>query len=109
MNPPSNGVLLKVTTFWFCPNCKLEDATQEERPHTRFHTCPALGMISAPMFPKGTRVKVTAREREDYIGDETRQIVHRDANGRPIMSVVTEREDGQDVMVFAPTVVARIG
>lgn len=103
---PPNAALLKVTTFWFCPNCKFEDVTSEVRPHTRFHNCVALAGISAPMFPKGTKVKVTAVEREDYIGPD--QLVRRDANGRPIMSVITEREDGTDVMVFAPTALARL-
>jgi hypothetical protein len=51
------------------------------------------------MVEAGDRVKVTVNEREDYIGDETVTSV----GGRPIMSVVTERQDGSnDVVVFAP-------
>jgi len=56
------------------------------------------------MVPAGTRCKVEAREREDYIGNEQ---VQTDINGRPVMSVVTTRDDGQDVAVFAPTATAR--
>ncbi len=57
------------------------------------------------MVSAGTRAKVTANEREDYIGTEQ---VQTDAEGRPVMSIVTEREDGQDVVVFAPTASARV-
>ena len=88
---------------WYCPNCRVEDVTTEPRPHTRFHTCPALRGLTAPMLPKGTAAKVELREREDYVGNE---IVQLDPErGRPVMSVVTTRDDGQDAIVFAPTAV----
>lgn len=51
------------------------------------------------MVREGERVKVTAVEREDYIGDE---VVTRDGEDRPIMAVVVERADSNDVTVFAP-------
>ncbi len=51
------------------------------------------------MTPAGQRVKVTAQEREDYEGTE---LVTRDGEGRPIMSVEVERNDGTDLSVFAP-------
>lgn len=92
-------VLIGGITEWYCPNCKLADRTREARPHTRFHTCPALRGLTAPMLRAGTRAHVYAREREDYVGAEK---VQTDAAGRPVMSVVTEREDGQDAIVFAP-------
>jgi hypothetical protein len=86
---------------WFCPNCKLEDVTNEARPHSRFHVCPKLRGLTAPMLPKSMDAKVTVHEREDYVGTED---VFRDAEGRPIMSIVTTRADGtNDAMVFAPT------
>lgn len=91
---------------WYCPNCPAEDRTQNAQPHTRFHPCPGLRGILAPMVEVGTRAKVYARDREDYVGSE---IVTKDADGRPVMSVVTEREDGQDTAVFAPLATARIG
>jgi hypothetical protein len=55
--------------------------------------------ITAPMVREGERVKVTVVEREDYVGDE---IVTRDGEDRPIMAVVVERDDSNDVTVFAP-------
>lgn len=91
--------ILKPIRQWYCPNCPLEQTTFEARPHTRYHTCPGLAGLSAPMLPAGMRAKVTAVDREDYIGDE--QV------GRT-MAVVTERDNGQDVTVFAPTAKARI-
>jgi len=46
---------------------------------------------------------VRSVEREDYVGD---QVVQYDDNGRPIMSVITERPDGSyDTAVMAPTAV----
>jgi hypothetical protein len=98
--------LIKPVNRWYCPNCKAEDVTHEVRPHSRFHTCPALRGLTAPMVPAGTKAKVELREREDYVGDE---LVRLDPEqGRPVMSVVTTRDNGQDVAVFAPTARARV-
>lgn len=91
---------------WECPNCDHTDITQVAGPHSRFHACRGLAGLTAPMVPEGSRVWVTAREREDYIGAED---VQYDGNGRPVMQVVTERPDGSnDVIVFAPTAHSRI-
>jgi hypothetical protein len=43
---------------------------------------------------------VEAQEREDYVGKE---LVQTDGEGRPIMSVITTRDEGQDCAVLAPT------
>lgn len=86
--------------FWYCPNCDQKSVTEEREPHSRFHTCPGLRGLSAPMIPAGTKAQVTAHEREDYIGSE---VVQTDDAGRPVMNITTEREDGSsDVVVFAP-------
>lgn len=85
---------------WECPNCDLTDVTREGQPHTRFHACRGLAGITAPMVPAGTRCKVQALEREDYVGGED---VQRDVNGRPVMAVATTRDDGRDLAVLAPT------
>jgi hypothetical protein len=53
------------------------------------------------MVLEGVRARVRAVLREDYVGGED---VQYDGEGRPVMSVVTERDDGQDCTVFAPTV-----
>lgn len=91
--------LLQSEVHWVCPNCDFTDITHDARPHSRFHSCAGLAGFSAPMVPAGTRCKVEANEREDYVAGEH---VECDGNGRPIMSVVTTRDDGTDCAVFAP-------
>jgi hypothetical protein len=84
---------------WYCPNCPAESVTHEAKPHTRFHECPGLMGLTAPMIEVGQKVQVTAVEREDYIGNE---------NVGRVMAVKTERSDGSnDVAVFAPTATAK--
>jgi hypothetical protein len=53
------------------------------------------------MLPAGTKAKVELREREDYVGRE--KVALDPERGRPVQSVVTTRDDGQDTAVFAPT------
>jgi len=92
---------------WYCPKCHATNVTTDMhggKPHTRFHTCPKLGFLTAPMLPVGVKGKLEARVREDYIGNE---IVRLDANNRPVMSVVTTRDNGQDCTVYAPTANAK--
>lgn len=91
---------------WHCPQCGHSDATREPKPHSRFHTCPRLGFMSAPMLPAGTKGKLEIVERQDYIGREDVQLSE---DRRPIQSVVTTRDDGQDCTVYAPTARAEIG
>lgn len=98
----SRAVLLELPTHhWECPNCPHQHVTREREPHTPFHPCAGLrNGLTAPMVPAGTRARVTAREREDFVAGELVQL----HDGRPVMSVVTERADGSnDVAVFAPT------
>lgn len=92
-------VLLAPEQRWECPNCDLTDVTHEIEPHTRFHTCRGLRGLTAPMVPAGTKAKVEAVERADYVGKE---MVTVDSENRPVMSVVTTRDEGQDCAVFAP-------
>lgn len=98
-----NGVLLQPERRWSCPNCTLEQVTHEARPHSRFHACRGLKGLTAPMVPAGTSCKVEAVERADYVGKEHVTV---DGDNRPVMSVVTTRDNGQDCAVFAPTAVA---
>lgn len=108
-------VVLEKVTRWECPNCDFTDVTKEAGPHTRYHTCAGLHGLSAPMVEHVSerrskddvrrRVQVKAKAREDYIGKE--KGVQFDENGRPVMSIVTTREDGNDVVVLAPTAEAR--
>lgn len=95
-----NVPLLTAESRWECPNCDHTDVTRQAGPHSRFHPCRGLKGLSAPMVPAGTRCKVEARERDDYVGAEH---VQTDGEGRPVMAIVTERWDGSnDVAVLAP-------
>ena len=99
-------VLAVPIRHWECPNCTVRDTTQDARPHTRFHACAGLRGLTAPMVPEGSRARIVVHEREDYIGREKVQMF----NGRPVMSVVTERPDGSnDALVFAPTATGEHG
>jgi hypothetical protein len=59
--------------------------------------------LTAPLVPAGTSCKVEARERDDWVGTEQ---VQTDGEGRPVMSVVTTRDDGMDCVVLAPCATA---
>jgi hypothetical protein len=91
-------------TRWTCPNCTQTAVTRDPNPHTRFHACRGLRGLTAPMVPAGTKARVTAVEREDYIGGDVVQV---DGEGRPVMAIVTTRDDGNDVTVLAPCATAR--
>jgi hypothetical protein len=91
-------VILTREQHWVCPNCDRAEVT--EGADNRFHTCAGLAGLLAPMVLEGTRVSVRAVVREDYVGSED---VRYDGEGRPVMAVVTERDDGMDRAVFAPT------
>lgn len=98
---------LAVTQEWSCPNgCRPNVRTRGAWLPNRFHTCPKLRMMTAPMVPAGTSAKVELVARQDYVG---REVVTRDAEGGVPMSVVTTRDDGQDVAVFAPMATAHEG
>jgi hypothetical protein len=100
MSFPRAHLLSLPEHHWECPNCDAQHVTRESQPHTPFHPCRGLlAGLTAPFIPAGTAAKVVAREREDFIGDELVQLHH----GRPVMSVVTTRDEGQDALVFAPT------
>jgi hypothetical protein len=55
------------------------------------------------MVEAGTRCKVEARDRDDYVNGD---MVTTDGEGRPVMSIVTTRDDGNDCAVFAPCATA---
>lgn len=95
--------LLRREQHWTCPNCDFVDVTYETQPCSRFHNCRGLRGLWAPMVEAGTRCKVEARDRDDYVnGDD----VQTDGEGRPVMSIVTTRDDGEDVAVLAPCATA---
>lgn len=97
-------MILRAIQRWGCPNCPATAVTEGQL--NRFHRCPGLGGLTAPMVLDGVRCKVVAEVREDYVG---REDVQCDADGRPVMAVRTVRDDGEDLAVLAPTAHGRFG
>lgn len=92
----SGAVLLE--KHWECPNCDSAAVTRDAK--VPMHLCPKLGGLMVALVPAGQKCKVEAVERGDYVGQE---LVQTDGHGRPVMAVLTTRDDGQDCTVFAPT------
>ncbi len=94
------ALLLDAYQDWSCPNCGLSDRTPATPANaTRFHPCPKLHGLTAPLIRAGTDCKVVAVEREDYLRGG---IQRTGDDGRPYMAVETERADGStDRAVFA--------
>jgi hypothetical protein len=99
---------IEAYTDWECPNCGLTERTPAMPANEcRFHTCPRLHQLTAPLVRAGTDCKVTAVERADYLNGEEQRTGD---DGRPYMSVVTEHADGSnDLAAFAAPAVLHIG
>jgi len=59
-----------------------------------------------PLVRDSAKCTIEVIEREDYVG---RELVQTDEGGRPVMAVVTTRDDGQDCTIYAPTAHAERG
>lgn len=87
---------------WQCSYCNTRAVTKGQP--NRYHNCPGLKGVMAPMVLEEDRglVLVRTRVREDYIGKDT---VTMNDDGVPIMAVETLRADGSnDLAVMAPCV-----
>jgi hypothetical protein len=99
--------LLRTFDDWCCPNCAHTEQTPALPPNSaRFHVCAGLHMLTAPLVRAGTRCKVTAEERADYLNGE---IQATGDDGKPYMAVRTTRSDGDDLLVNAGLAQARLG
>lgn len=91
---------------WYCPNCGVTERTPALPPDSsRFHTCPGLHMLTAPLLRASVRAKVEAEERADYLRGEVQATGD---DGRPYMAVRTTRDNGDDLLVNAGCAVARL-
>lgn len=95
--------MIEIAVDWQCPSCGQEKQVAGVYGKV-VHRCPKLGGLVTPYVRKGVSAKHEARLREDY---ENGDLVQRDDAGRPVMSIVTTRDNGQDVRVFAPTATAK--
>jgi hypothetical protein len=91
---------------WECPKCVSILSTQPSEARTPMHPCAGMRGLVVPMVAAGTKAKLEAIEREDYIAGED---VQYDSEGRPVMSVLTTRDDGEDCTVYAPVAVLNAG
>lgn len=93
---------------WHCPNgCFCIERTPPLPPNSsRYHVCPRLHGLNAPLVRVGTDCKVEAIEREAYLGKEKQTMGD---DGKPYMAINTERADGSnDRIVHAGVAQARI-
>jgi hypothetical protein len=90
---------------WHCPECRLTSQTRDDGTGVRYHQCPKLRGLATPMLLAGVKAKLTLHEWDDYIGSEMVQLDPE--RRRPVRSIVTTRDNGQDVVVLAPTATAR--
>jgi hypothetical protein len=99
--------LLAAMADWYCPNCWVRDTAPPPPPgQVRFHTCPGLHGLTAPLVRAGTGCKVEAVERQDYLAGEVQRTGD---DGKPYAGVRTERPDGSnDLAAFAPLARASI-
>lgn len=98
--------LLEAWTDWECPaGCGMEERTRPLPPNgTRFHECPKLHGLVAPLVRAGTDCTAVACEREDYLNGDTQRTGD---DGKPYMNVTTWHADGHnDLAVFAPPAIA---
>lgn len=96
--------MIEVNVEWECPACG-KTAEVPGAYGKVVHRCPKMGGLTTPYVRKGAKAKLSLVMREDYIGDE---LVQTDDEGRPVMALITEREDGQDTRVFAPAAKLRL-
>ena len=64
----------------------------------RFHACPGSTALPRPWCAPGSRCKVTAEERQDYLG---REMQAAGDDGKPYMAVRTTYDDHDDLAVNA--------
>lgn len=91
--------LLTAEQHWECGKCPETHVTVLAEPHAPMHQCRGMAGLLVPYVAAGRRVKVTAAEREDYIGSDAVQL---DGDGRPVMSVTIEDDNRRDAVVYAP-------
>jgi hypothetical protein len=93
-------LLLQPIQNWYCPSCHLTDQTLGKVHPNRMHPCPKMHGLTTPMLLEGVKGKHVQNDPEGYVGDE---LVQHDDRGRPVMNIVTVRDEGQDCTVYAPT------
>lgn len=97
------GVMLDPTRYWYCPECPIQHVTKILQPCSPLHFCTSSTMRGAmtPLVERGVKARLRINRREDYQGTD---ILTTDGEGRPVMSITTQRDDGEDCHAFAPCI-----
>lgn len=96
---PVPVLLLNAAQDWYCPNCTAAETTPPLPPNaSRYHSCPGLHGLTAPMVRAGVRCSVTAEERQDYLNGDLQATGD---DGKAYMAVRTTRDDSEDLLVNA--------
>lgn len=103
VGPVRGGVVLR--RRWHCLGRFCDSKATTVDGATPMHPCRAAGGLMVPLVPEGTKGKLETVERGDWVGTE---MVQTTAEGRPVMAVVTTRDDGQDCTVYAPAATASV-
>jgi hypothetical protein len=91
--------LLLAAQEWCCPNCAAAETTPPLPPNaSRYHACPGLHMLTAPLVRAGTSCTVTAEERQDYLNGDLQALGD---DGIAYMAVRTTYADHEDLLVNA--------
>jgi len=91
--------LLVAIEDWACPNCSASARTRGMPGNAgRFHNCPGLHGLTAPLVRAGVSCTVTAEERQDYLGDDLQAMGD---DGKAYMAVRTTYADHDDLLVNA--------
>ena len=100
--------LLRAMVDWSCPNCWITASSAPLPPGTRkFHACPGLHGLTAPLVEAGVRCRVTAEERQEYLRGDVQATGD---DGKAYMAVRTEHADGHtDLAVNAVLATLRLG
>ena len=86
--------LIEAYQDWACPECGLTDRTPPLPPGAfRYHSCPGLHGLNAPLTRAGADCRLTAVERQDYLNGE---IQATGDDGRPYMGIRTDYADGSN-------------
>lgn len=100
------GVVVQMDTYWQCNSCGMQHIEKARAEVTTpMHACRGLAGAWVPFVPAGSDARLRVEERQDYIGKD---IPFTDANGRVLMAVYTQREDGEDCHILAPTTTMNI-
>lgn len=91
--------LLVAVEDWYCPNCPRAERTRGLPGNAaRFHPCPGLHGLTAPLVRAGVSCAVTAEERQDYLDGDLQAMGD---DGKAYMAVRTTYADHDDLLVNA--------